>query len=80
MTDTHPLTKAAGIAAGTSAAVLAGLAIKYHNRAIFDEHNPNTSYRQGYPLVGGLPYLIKNKSTIHDLVAFSFERSDVMTL
>ncbi|CAO3600752.1 unnamed protein product [Absidia cylindrospora] len=76
----NPLTKALGVAAGTSALVLTGLALKYNDRAIFDEHNPGTPYRKGYPLLGTLPNLIRGKATIHDFITKAFDNADATTI
>ncbi|KAI7857447.1 cytochrome P450 [Circinella umbellata] len=61
------------------AAAVAALAVKYNDRAIFDEHRPGIAYRKGYPLVGGLPILLKNRSNIHDFLTQNFEELDAMT-
>ncbi|KAI8344761.1 cytochrome P450 [Chlamydoabsidia padenii] len=80
MNDNHTLTKAASVTAGTFTAVLISLALKYHDRALFGEHNPGTPYRKGYPLLGDLPYLIHNKARIHDFDNENFEQLEAMTM
>ena len=61
------------------AAAVAALAVKYNDRAIFDEHRPGIAYRKGYPLVGGLPILLKNRSNVHDFFTQNFEELDATT-
>ncbi|KAI8065270.1 cytochrome P450 [Gongronella butleri] len=67
-------------AAGAAAATVLGLTAKYHNRAIFQEHNKNTAYIDGYPLIGNLPYVIKFKDHIHDLMVNAFRMADSLTV
>ncbi|ORX61453.1 cytochrome P450 [Hesseltinella vesiculosa] len=68
------------LTAGAAVAGIAALAAKYNNRAIFDEHNENTEYTDGYPLVGGMPYILKHKDKIHDLLDTGFRMKDALTL
>ncbi|KAI8086171.1 cytochrome P450 [Halteromyces radiatus] len=78
--DEHQLKNIVGITAGTAAAALTALAIKYNDRALFDEHNPGTPYRKGYPLLGTLPGLIRGKCTIHDFTMKAFNDANAMTI
>jgi hypothetical protein len=74
------MAKVISVATYTSAAMLAGLALKYHDRALFDEHNPGTPYIKGYPLLGTLPHIIRGTETLHDFVMKEFEELDSLTL
>ncbi|KAI8065271.1 cytochrome P450 [Gongronella butleri] len=67
-------------ATGAVVAGIAALAAKYHDRAIFDEHNPGTQRSVGYPLVGGLPYLMANKHRIHELMLTPYTKYGAMTV
>lgn len=79
MNDNYMI-KAATLAAGTSATLLVGLALKYHDRALFDTHNPRTTIQKGYPLVGTLPDMLREKKTLHDYNDQEFTKYDCMTL
>ncbi|KAG2235764.1 hypothetical protein INT48_000990 [Thamnidium elegans] len=66
-------------AVGVSVAVVGALAVKYPDRAIFDEHRPGIAYRPGYPLVGMLPSLMANSPKMHDMLLRGFTDSKTLT-
>ncbi|CDS07716.1 hypothetical protein LRAMOSA01665 [Lichtheimia ramosa] len=75
----NPVLQKAGIIGGATAAVLGLLALKYPDRAIFDEHREGIPYTKGWPLVGILPTLVANKERIHHMFLEGFELSDSLT-
>lgn len=68
------------IAASASALLLTGLIIKYHDRAIFDEHNKGSKAKEGYPLIGSITDILKEKEYIHELHLNSLKKHDTLTL
>lgn len=74
MTDTI-LTRTLGL----SAAVLTALAIKYPDRAVFDEHREGIAYKKGWPLLGGLPAILSNADKLHDFFMKGFTEMDSLT-
>lgn len=74
--STDRLLGAVGAAAAT---VLGLLALKYNDRAIFDEKREGMVNLPGYPLVGGLPKMLANKERILDLILQGFEDNDCLT-
>ncbi|KAI7852169.1 cytochrome P450 [Circinella umbellata] len=68
-----------GIIGGASAAILGLLALKYPDRAIFDEHREGIPTQPGYPLVGGLPTIVRYKEKMHDLFMTGFELTGALT-
>jgi hypothetical protein len=64
---------------GVSAAVIGALAIKYNDRAVFDEYRENVAHQRGLPLVGSLPYFIINADKIHDFFLKGFVINNAMT-
>ncbi|CAO3633950.1 unnamed protein product [Cunninghamella echinulata] len=80
MTEYNRLKSSAIAAASASALLLGGFMIKYHDRAIFDEHNQDTKAKKGYPLLGNITDILKEKDTIHDMHLKAFIQEDTMTL
>lgn len=74
LTD-NPFVQAVGI----SAAIIGALALKYPDRAIFDEHRPGIAFKPGHPLVGTLPSLMLNSSKIHDILLRTFTDTRKLT-
>lgn len=68
------------IASGTLAATLALLAIKYPDRAIFDQHREGIATMKGLPLVGGLPRQIMNRDIAYDMLCRAFQDLDAVTM
>ncbi|KAI9310986.1 cytochrome P450 [Dichotomocladium elegans] len=78
--STHPVLSRIGILSGATAAVLGVLALKYPDRAIFDEHRKGIALPPGgWPLVGSLPAVLSNKESIHHLFHNGFEKTKSMT-
>ncbi|KAG0174495.1 hypothetical protein DFQ28_002952 [Apophysomyces sp. BC1034] len=76
----NPVLKTAGIIGGATTAVLAVLAIKYPDRAVFDEHREGVPYRPGWPLLGSLPSILYNNQTMHDFFLRGFTDSGALTM
>ncbi|KAI8137496.1 cytochrome P450 [Fennellomyces sp. T-0311] len=64
---------------GVTTAVLALLALKYPDRAVFDEHREGIPSQKGWPLIGNLPAIISNKETMHHLFMQGFSDLGVLT-
>lgn len=64
---------------GVSTAVLAALALKYPDRAVFDEYREDVAHKSGWPLIGSLPALIQNADKIHDFFLNGFTINNSMT-
>ncbi|KAI9307243.1 cytochrome P450 [Cunninghamella echinulata] len=75
----NSVTRMAGMAGTASLLAVAALALKYNDRALFDEHNPGIPYSKGYPLLGTLPHLLREKQNIHDFTLQSFTKLDTLT-
>ncbi|KAI9491660.1 cytochrome P450 [Zychaea mexicana] len=75
-TDTLSSWQALGLACAAAASALSA---KYNDRAIFDEHRANIPYKKGYPLLGGLPFLLGNVLSGHDFTTQTFEELDTLT-
>ncbi|KAG0796934.1 hypothetical protein G6F16_000497 [Rhizopus arrhizus] len=56
------------------------IALKYHDRPVFSEHQKEVPHVKGYPLVGNLPTLLHNIPRIYDYQLENFERLDTLTL
>ena len=75
----NPALQKISMIGGASAAILGLLAWKYPDRAVFDEHREGIVCQPGYPLVGGLPTIVRNKEKMHDLFMTGFELSGALT-
>lgn len=75
----HPAVRTAAFAGSATAAIVGLLALKYNDRAIFDEHREGIATKPGWPLVGQLPSLVANKEKIHEWFLEGFEDLDVLT-
>lgn len=64
---------------GVSAAILTALAVKYPDRALFDEHRENISHKKGWPIVGSLPHIISNAENMHEFLLSGFVSMDTLT-
>lgn len=62
------------------ATLTAALALKYPDRAVFDEHRENVPYSKGLPIVGNLPNIFKNKERYFEYVVEIYEKLDTLTL
>ncbi|KAI8997284.1 cytochrome P450 [Pilobolus umbonatus] len=69
-----------GRALGLSLSVLTALAIKYPDRAIFDEHRENIPTKGGLPLIGGLYHLMINSDKVHEHLSNAFKSNDSLTV
>jgi hypothetical protein len=56
------------------------LAIKYPDRALFDEHRENVPHPKGVPILGGLLALSRNKDRYFEYVVELYEQLDTLTL
>ena len=68
-----------GMIGGVTTAVLAILAWKYPDRAVFDEHREGIATQKGWPLIGNLPALLSHKETMHNLFLDGFENLGTLT-
>ncbi|KAF7721306.1 hypothetical protein EC973_004948 [Apophysomyces ossiformis] len=62
-----------------AAAILTILAFRYPDRALFHEWPQHVPVKKGFPIVGSLPYIRKNKERIHDFIMGVFAELDTMT-
>ena len=67
------------IAALSSTAVIALLAVLYPDRRVFSEKRPIPNGK-AFPIVGALPYIVYYKDEIHELFRHGFEHCDTLTL
>lgn len=65
---------------GVSAAIVAALSIKYPDRAVFDEERLEIPHKKGWPLVGNLPNLLWNSSTLHDFILAGYTNLNTQTM
>ncbi|KAI7861836.1 cytochrome P450 [Spinellus fusiger] len=69
-----------GVAGGAAVAITALLALKYPNRAIFEEYRENIVYMSGgLPIVGQLVNMLKSTHRMHDFRSNLFENIDALT-
>jgi hypothetical protein len=64
---------------GLSSAVVAGLALKYNDRALFDEHREGIASKPGWPIVGNLPAIIMNAEKVHQFFLEGFNVNKALT-
>lgn len=64
---------------GASAAVITALAIKYPDRALFDENRPNIATKGGWPILGALPSLLSNADRMHEFLLAGFTNLQALT-
>lgn len=64
---------------GVSAAIITALALKYPDRAVFDEHREGISHKGGWPLVGSTPMIIKNAENMHEFLLSGFVSMNTLT-
>lgn len=64
----------------STVAIAAALAIKYPDRALFDEHRENIAHLKGVPLLGNLLEVAKNKHRYFEYVVDLYEQLDTLTL
>ncbi|CAO3648016.1 unnamed protein product [Mucor hiemalis] len=63
----------------STVALAAALAIKYPDRALFDEHRENIAHPKGVPLLGNLLEVAKNKHRYFEYVVDLYEQLDTLT-
>lgn len=64
---------------GVSAAILSVCALKYPDRAIFDENRVGISSKKGWPIVGSLPAILYNAEKMHDFLLKGFTDMNAVT-
>ncbi|KAI8887433.1 cytochrome P450 [Backusella circina FSU 941] len=64
---------------GLSTAIVAGLALKYNDRALFDEHREGIASKPGWPIVGNLPAIIMNAEKVHQFFLEGFNINKALT-
>lgn len=69
------------VAAVSTVAVITGLlALKYNDRAVFDEKREGMLYPKGVPLLGNLLNISRNKHRYFEYLLEVYESLDTMTL
>ncbi|KAI9468452.1 MAG: cytochrome P450, partial [Benjaminiella poitrasii] len=65
---------------GATALAFTGLlALKYPDRAVFDQNREGIAHKKGWPLVGGLPEILSNVDNMHDFFLTGFTRLNSLT-
>ncbi|KAI8642442.1 cytochrome P450 [Parasitella parasitica] len=64
---------------GVSAAIITALAIKYPDRALFDERREGIAEKPGWPIVGRLPEIVSNAETLHEYLLHGFTSTNSLT-
>lgn len=64
---------------GVSATILTALAIKYPDRAVFDEHREGIPHKGGWPILGSLPSIIGNAENLHEFLLSGFTTMNSLT-
>ncbi|CEP14836.1 hypothetical protein [Parasitella parasitica] len=62
-----------------SAAIITALALKYPDRALFDEHREGIAERRGWPIVGRLPEIASNAEILHEFLLHGFTSLNSLT-
>lgn len=60
--------------------ITGALALKYDDRALFDEHRENIPYPKGIPILGNLLKVLKNRERYFEYVAELYEDLNTLTL
>jgi hypothetical protein len=68
------------VALSTIAVITGLLALKYPDRALFDEHRENIPHTKGDPLIGNLIAVSRNKNRYFEYLVEVYEKLDTMTL
>jgi hypothetical protein len=64
---------------GVSAAIVTALALKYPDRALFDDDRVEIPHKKGWPIIGGLPALLSNAQRVHEFMLDGFTSLNTMT-
>lgn len=64
---------------GVSAAIIGVCALKYPDRAIFDEKREDIASNGGWPIVGALPAIIYNAERMHEFLLNGFTQLNTLT-
>ncbi|KAI7891571.1 cytochrome P450 [Mucor mucedo] len=64
---------------GVSAAIIGVCALKYPDRAIFDEKREDIASNGGWPIVGALPAIIYNAERMHEFLLNGFIKLNTLT-
>ena len=62
-----------------AAAVIAALAVKYPDRALFDIEREGIPFKRGWPIIGGLPGFLLNANKMHDFLLTGFTNLESLT-
>ncbi|KAF7728512.1 hypothetical protein EC973_005916 [Apophysomyces ossiformis] len=76
----NALLTTAGLIGGTVTAILAALAVKYPDKAVFDDPHEELPLRKGWPLLGTLPHFLYNSQIAHDFFLRDFILLDALTV
>lgn len=60
--------------------ITGALALKYDDRALFDEHRKNIPHPAGLPILGNLLNVLKNRERYFDYIAEVYEELNTLTL
>lgn len=71
--------KSGAIALTSAFVITAALALKYPDRALFDEHREGIPHPKGSPILGNLLELLKNKERIFMYALENYESMDTFT-
>lgn len=47
-------------------AIITALAVRYPDRAMFDEYRTGIPFKKGWPLVGRLLHILKDRESVHE--------------
>lgn len=64
---------------GISAAIIGVCALKYPDRAIFDEKREGIASKGGWPIVGSLPAILYNAENMYDYLLNGFTVMNSLT-
>ena len=67
-------------ALSTVAAITGLLALKYNDRALFDEHRKGIPHPKGVPILGNLLNISRNKHRYFEYLLEVYEQLDTLTL
>ncbi|KAI9492576.1 cytochrome P450 [Zychaea mexicana] len=77
--DTKNVPQIAAITTSAAVGMLGLLAIKYNDRAIFDERRTDLPFITGEPLIGTLGMQLRNKDQLYEYQTYTLERLDTLT-
>ncbi|KAF7723245.1 hypothetical protein EC973_002183 [Apophysomyces ossiformis] len=76
----NTLSTTATLVGGAVTAILAALALKYPDKAVFDDPHKGLPLITGWPLLGTLPHLLYHSQKAHDFFLRNFQQLDSLTI